>query len=158
MLQCRAAERDNLALAAFLAARLRTLTAPNVEGRERRKLALFPILAELLQEGSEIGDLLVILDAGKHHLGTGYFRLRILYVLCKHWLIPGDVRRLVGCGVAVALRLTSMAAEQAIQLRPYAILGCFTDLVAGAAFIEGALACGGVLSSTGRCRCCEDQE
>lgn len=52
--------------------------------------ALLTVGGELLQERCEILDLLLVLDAGKAHLGARDLALRVLDIIGEHLIIPGQ--------------------------------------------------------------------
>ena len=51
--------------------------------------------------GPEVVGLLLVLDAGEHHLGAGDLRLRVLDVFEELILVPGDAGILVGLGIGI---------------------------------------------------------
>src|ERR1700674_3326829 len=68
-------------------------------GRDRRLLLLAGGV-ELLEVGPQIGGLLLVLDAGEHHLGPRYLGPRILDVFLERRLVPGNAGVLVGLAVS----------------------------------------------------------
>jgi hypothetical protein len=69
----------------------------------------------LLKEGDEIVAVLGLLETTESHLGAGDVLLGVLEVLEEGVLVPGDALLLVGVGVGVALNLTGLAAEKAVE-------------------------------------------
>jgi hypothetical protein len=69
----------------------------------------------LLKEGDEVVAVLGLLETTESHLGAGDVLLGVLEVLEEGVLVPGDALLLVGVGVGVALNLTGLAAEKAVE-------------------------------------------
>src|ERR1700716_3681516 len=103
------------------------------------------VLVVLRNEGPEIVDLFLVLDAGERHLGAGNLRLRVLDVVLELSLVPGDAGILVGVRIGIMRRGTGLAAVEPVELRADLVLGACADRVAGHAFVERCLAGGGVL-------------
>src|SRR5579871_5770080 len=103
-------------------------------------LLLAAVRLELADIGPEVVDLLVILDTGEEHLGARDHAARVLDVFLELGLVPGDARILVGVAVIVARGRSRLAAVEAVELRPDAVLGALANLVAGHALLENAFA------------------
>ena len=69
----------------------------------------------LLKEGDEVVAILGLLETTESHLGAGDVLLGVLEVLEEGVLVPGDALLLVGVGVGVALDLTGLATEKAVE-------------------------------------------
>jgi hypothetical protein len=69
----------------------------------------------LVEEGDEVVAVLGLLETTEGHLGAGNVLLGVLEVLEEGVLVPGDALLLVGVGVGVALDLTGLAAEEAVE-------------------------------------------
>src|SRR5436190_11592293 len=69
---------------------------------------------ELLEIGPQIGALLLVLDAGEHHLGAGNLGARIGDVFLEGVLAPGDAGVPVGLAVIVALDRAGLAPLQPV--------------------------------------------
>src|SRR5215470_18732409 len=122
---------------------------PNKRGRAGRRaearslrLAVLVVLRNVRPEGVR---LVLVLDAGEHHLGAGNFSLGIPNVFEEDILIPGDAGILVGVGIGIALDAAGLAAVEAVEHRADLVLGAFADGVAGQALVERRLAGIGVL-------------
>jgi hypothetical protein len=101
--------------------------------------ALFVDIAlgvELLDEGPQILDFLLVLNAGKDHLGTGDFGPRVLDILGKGLFVPNDAGILVGIGITKAGDAARMAAIEAVEFRSDQVGRAGTDFVADSAFLE----------------------
>src|SRR5439155_9752212 len=103
------------------------------------------VLVERGDIGPEIVGLLLVLDAGEHHLGAGNLALRILDVFEEHILAPGDAGVLVGVRIGIALHSARLAAVEPVQNGAYLVLGTVADRMAGQAFVERGFAGGSVL-------------
>src|SRR5688572_10359283 len=77
-------------------------------GQERRMAALAAPAAvsvrgvKLLEVGDEVGDALLVLEAGIDHLGAGDLGPWVLDVFAENGLVPGDAGILVGGRIVVA--------------------------------------------------------
>ena len=69
----------------------------------------------LLEEGDEVVAVLGLLETTESHLGARDVLLGVLEVLEERVLVPGDALLLVGIGVRVAIDLTGLAAEEAVE-------------------------------------------
>jgi len=69
----------------------------------------------LLEESDEVVTVLGLLETTEGHLGAGDVLLGVLEVLEEGVLVPGDALLLVGVGVGVALDLSGLAAEEAVE-------------------------------------------
>jgi hypothetical protein len=90
----------------------------------------------LLDVGPQILDFLLVLDAGKDHLGTGDFGPWVLDVLGKGLFVPDDAGILVGIGITKAGDAAGMAAVEAVEFRSDQVGRAGTDFVADSAFLE----------------------
>src|ERR1700687_386232 len=116
------------------------------------------VLVVLREKRPEIAGFLLVLDAGKYHLGTWDFRLGVLDVVLELCLVPGDAGILVGVRIGVTRRRAGLAAVESVELRTDLVLGACADRMAGHAFVERRLAGRDVLRQHGRgdCRRCDD--
>src|SRR6478736_7538613 len=106
---------------------------------------LLAVLVELLEEGDQVVDLLLALDAGEDHLGARDLGPGVLDVVGEGSFVPGQAGVLVGGGIAVGLDRARMPADQAVELGADEVARALADLVAGAALIEGSFTGRGVL-------------
>src|SRR5215211_5849556 len=95
---------------------------------------------ELRQVGPQVGGLLLLLDAGKDHLGAGHLGAWILDVFLERGFVPGDAGVLVGIAVAVALYRARLVPVQSIEDRTYLVFRVGPDVMARLAFPEGGFA------------------
>lgn len=79
-------------------------------------------------------------------LVPGILALGSLMYSAKNHLVPGDVRILVGIGIAVAFDGSGMTSKKAVELRSDAILGGLAYLMTGAALVPRSFAGSDVLS------------
>src|SRR5262249_23857350 len=100
---------------------------------------------ELRQIGPEIADLLLVLEAGEHHLGARHFGLRVLDVFLECRGIPGDRGVLVGIAVAEIRHRAGLAPVEAVELGPDLVARVLADVMAGPADAEGLFAGGDIL-------------
>jgi hypothetical protein len=91
--------------------------------------------AELSEIGDEIIPIGVLRQSGKNHFRPRDFSFRIGEVCVERCLVPGDAGVLVRIGVIITRNGTSLAPDQAVQLRPDDVLGAFADLVADLALL-----------------------
>src|SRR5579872_6494273 len=114
----------------------------NPMGAPRNDARLFhlAVFVELRNVSPEVVGFRVVLDAGKHHLGAGDFRPRVLDVFLEGGGVPGDAGVLVGIGVIVVRRGTRLAAVEPVELRADLVLGVLANRMAGHAFVEGCFA------------------
>ena len=91
------------------------------------------VLAERLQEGHDIVDVLFVLKAREGHLGARHLGFGILEVDLQGRLVPGQARVLVGLGKVVARIGAGLAAHHAIEHGTDGVLGILSELVAGLA-------------------------
>src|SRR5262249_6030408 len=91
---------------------------------------------ELLEIGPQVTGFLLVLEAGKHHFGTGNPRLRILDVVLEGRLVPHDARGFVCVSVIEAFDTASLAAVEAIEFGTDLVLGPFANRMAGNAFLK----------------------
>src|SRR5580704_15384121 len=104
---------------------------------------------ELADIGPQVVDLLLVLDAGKDHLGAGHLGPRVLDVVLEFRLVPDDAGILVGVRIGEIGHAAGMSAVQPVELRADLVLGVVADGMTGQAFVERNLALGHVLR---RCR------
>src|ERR1700684_4227553 len=98
---------------------------------------------ELADIGPQIVDLLLVLDAGKDHLGAGHLGAGVLDVVLEFRLVPDDAGILVGVGIGEIGDAAGMPAVDAVKLGADLVLRVVTDGMAGQAFVERNLALGG---------------
>jgi hypothetical protein len=106
---------------------------------------LFSVGIELREIGPQVLGLLLVLDAGKNHLGAGNLGPRILDVVEKRGFVPGERSVLVRVAVVEAFGRAGFAARKPIELRAYLVLRVFADGMAGRALSERLLAGGDIL-------------
>src|SRR5579862_1538769 len=135
---------------------------PSIEARSRAacgdcypcgRLLLAAVGFVLRDEGPQIGDLLVVLDAAERHAGAGRHGGRIADPLLEQRRVPGEVEALGGVGVVEAGVSGGLAAIDPVERGSELYLGVRPDVVAGAALIERLLAGGGILRERGPRRC-----
>src|SRR5215475_578127 len=80
-------------------------------------LFLGAVVAELLEIGPQVGDVLVVLDADERHAGTRHLLHRGVDVFRERCLVPRDAGFLVGLGIVVALEGPGFAAVDAVERR-----------------------------------------
>src|SRR3954462_2870922 len=97
------------------------------------------VLVELRDVGPEIVRLILVLDAGEHHLGTGDLALWVLDVVEELVLAPGDAGILVGIRIVVAFDRAGLTAVEEVRHRADLVVGAFADGVAGQALVERSL-------------------
>src|SRR5580704_18837405 len=86
---------------------------------------------ELADIGPQIGDLLLVLDAGEDHLSAGYLGPRVLDVVLEFRLAPDDAGILVGVGIGEIGDAAGMPAVDAVELRADLVLCVVADRMAG---------------------------
>src|SRR5262245_14548 len=97
------------------------------------------VATELLKVGPQIGGFLLVLDAGKGHLGAGYPGPRILDVFLESLFVPGDSRTLIGLAVIESFNRAGLAAVEPVLRRADLVLRVLADRMARHAFFEGLL-------------------
>jgi len=97
-------------------------------------LLLLAIRIELLEEGYQVGNLCIVLDAGKDHLVAWHGGLRILDILGEVCFIPGHTRCLVCIRVLESFDRSRLAAEQSVELGADQVFRGFADLMASTTF------------------------
>src|SRR5271154_2951439 len=137
-------------IASLCHARCRSLLRQIKASAPRLRLLLLDaaVGVELADIGPQIGDLLLVLDAGEDHLGAGHLGPRILDVVLEFRLVPDDAGILVGVGIGEIGDAAGMPAVDAVELGADLVLRVIADRMARQAFVERNLALGGVL-----CRC-----
>src|SRR5215475_1055824 len=94
---------------------------------------------ELLKVRPQIVGFLVVLDAGKGHLGAGYLGLRGLDVILETLFIPNDSRILVGVTVIKSCNRTGLAAVEPVLRWADLVLRALADRMARQTLFEGLL-------------------
>src|ERR1700736_2042274 len=113
---------------------------------ERRvRSFLLAVRPELPEVSPQVVDFLLVLDAGKHHLGPGDLGARVLDVILEDALVPGDPGVLVALGVVEALGGAGLAAVEPVEFRPDLVLRALSDGMAREALLERLLAGGDIL-------------
>src|SRR5262245_7358254 len=101
---------------------------------------------ELLEVSPKVADLLLVLDAGKYHLGAGDLGARVADVFLEHLLAPGEAGILVGLRIVVALGSARLAAIEPVELGADLVFGIGANAMARQAFLERVFARPDILS------------
>src|SRR5438132_9933195 len=118
---------------------------PRARLAQQSRSFLPPVRIELRKIGPEILDLLLVLDAGKHHFGSGDLGFRVLDVVRECNFIPGEPRIPVRFGVAVVFDCAGFPTLKAIECGTNFVFCILADGVADRAPPERLLARGDVL-------------
>src|SRR3984957_19311229 len=86
---------------------------------------------ELADISPQVGDLLLVLDAGEDHLGAGHLGPRVLDVVLEFRLVPDDAGILVGVGIGKIGDAAGMPAIDAVELGADLVLRIIADRMAG---------------------------
>ena len=100
---------------------------------------------ELFQMGDQVGDLGLILDAGKCHARARRHCARIAYIEAEIVLVPCLLDRLLGVGTVETVDTSGATAKDTVKLRTNETARRWTNLVAGTALRKNPLARGGIL-------------
>jgi hypothetical protein len=102
--------------------------------------------SDCLEVGDDVRDFLLLLESRKRHLSLRHQNLWIGQVFGKLRLVPhqpGRGQLLHVGGIGESLHRGGRTADDADQMRPnFVLLGL--GIMAGPAFVEDLLACGGV--------------
>src|ERR1044072_3121797 len=113
-------------------------------------LLLVALGVELLEVGPQVRALLLVLDAGEHHLGPRNLGAWIGDVFGERLVVPGDAGVLVRFGVIVTLDGAGLAPIEPVEHRADLVLGVRTNRVAGQALLERGFAGAKILRERAR--------
>src|SRR6188768_3602433 len=84
----------------------------------------------LLQEGNDVGYILVARHTGEGHLRAWHELVRAVQILCKRSFIPGETRLAHRRRIAIARKGARGTTDDPVQYRPNIVLRACTDCVA----------------------------